>query len=73
MVKAFVEGHEVQVSDWVCFKSDIEQSGRITKIEEDGWNRKERLLTLVNENGFDGEYIGGDTITKVWASDCWIN
>jgi hypothetical protein len=73
MNSVIIEGKEVKVGDWVGFKSDIEQSGRIIKIEVDGWNRQERLLTLVNESGFDGEYIGGDGITTVWASECWVN
>ena len=44
---------------------DIEQTGRITHI--DG-NR----LTLENPYGFDGGYIGGQTVTTEMADDCWI-
>lgn len=62
---AMVDGKRVEVGDWVCFKCDIEQGGRITRIVG---NR----LTLENENGFDGEYIGGEYTTVVDARDCWI-
>lgn len=62
---AIVEGKIVKVGDWVGFKSDIEQSGKIIKI-------KGKELTLENLNGFSGDYIGGQTITVELASDCWI-
>ena len=55
----------VKVGDYVCFKCDIEQSGRISKIDGD-------RLTLVSEYGFQGHYIGGDTTTVERASDCWV-
>jgi len=29
---ATVDGQRVQVGDWVCFKSDIEQSGKIEAV-----------------------------------------
>jgi hypothetical protein len=56
---------EVKVGDYVCFKSDVEQSGRITRI--DGNN-----LELSNDNGFSGGYIGGRRTTWEHASDCWL-
>jgi len=56
----------VKVGDYVGFKCDIEQGGKIIKIEGNS-------LTLQNENGFSGEYIGGDTITVEQASDCWVD
>ena len=56
----------VSVGDWVCFKSDIEQSGLIVAI---GHNEE---LCLENESGFSGGYIGGQTSTMVFASDCWV-
>lgn len=62
---AIVEGKIVKVGDWVGFKSDIEQSGKIIKI-------KGKELTLENLNGFSGDYIGGQTTTVELASDCWI-
>lgn len=63
---AYVEGKEVKVGDWVCFKSDIEQSGKIVEI-------RGNMLYLENENGFSGDYIGGETFTTELASDCWID
>jgi len=62
---AMVEGRTVKVGDWVCFKSDVEQSGKITRISGD-------RLTLENPNGFQGGYIGGQEITTQMAGDCWI-
>ena len=68
-MKALVEGQEVKVGDWVCFKSDIEQSGKIVAIKKSYMGT---ALTLENLNGFNGGYIGGDTITTEEASDCWL-
>ncbi len=63
---ATVEGQRVQVGDWVSFKSDIEQSGKIEAILTGN------KLVLTNPNGFQGDYIGGLETTTQWASDCWI-
>ena len=64
---AKVEGHTVQLGDWVSFKSDIEQSGRIVKINGD-------ILTLeAGPNGFQGDYIGGEQITTEYTWDCWLD
>jgi hypothetical protein len=58
------------VGDWVCFKSDIEQSGRIVGFQQ---SRSYHLeLLLENPNGFDGGYIGGETRTSVLARDVWV-
>jgi hypothetical protein len=62
---AQVDGQRVQVGDWVSFKCDIEQCGKITRIEGD-------RLTLENPNGFEGDYIGGQEKTIQSARDCWI-
>jgi hypothetical protein len=59
---------EVKVGDYVGFKSDIEQCGKITKITRTHHSYE---LTLSNPNGFDGEYIGGQTITTETADRCW--
>ena len=64
---ALVEGQRVQVGDWVSFKSDIEQSGRIEAILSG--NR----LVLTNPNGFQGDYIGGLETTVQRAVDCWLD
>ena len=65
---AMVDGVKVKVGDWVCFKSDIEQSGKIVQIKK-GFGD---TLVLENANGFQGDYIGGDTRTQVSARDCWV-
>jgi hypothetical protein len=68
-MKAIVDGQEVQVGDWVGFKSDIEQSGKIVEIKSSYMGAS---LVLENTSGFSGGYIGGDTITTELASDCWV-
>lgn len=65
-----VEGQEVKIGDRVGFKSDIEQSGRIVGIYKDG--HYPATLVLENPNGFEGGYIGGQTITEEYADDCWV-
>ena len=65
-----VEGVTVKIGDWVCFKSDIEQSGKIVDIKKSYMGVS---LTLENTSGFLGDYIGGQTITTELASDCWID
>tara|TARA_R110000765_G_scaffold292640_3_gene388197 strand:+ start:394 stop:600 length:207 start_codon:yes stop_codon:yes gene_type:complete len=62
------EGRIVKVGDCVEFKSDIEQSGRITKIQRSMYGTG-GVLTI--EGNFIGEYIGGRTTTVVDAQDCW--
>lgn len=71
MTTATVEGKIVKVGDHVGFKSDIEQYGKIIAIKADRY--RGAILVLENKNGFDGEYIGGETITEVDARDCWID
>lgn len=63
---AIVDGKRVQVGDWVSFKCDIEQSGKIEAILSG--NR----LVLTNPNGFEGDYIGGSETTIQSARDCWM-
>lgn len=69
MKSAMVDGQEVQVGDYVSFKSDIEQSGQIVEIKQ---SYTGKALVLENKHGFHGDYIGGDTITTQLARDCWI-
>ena len=52
--------HEIKIGDWVCFKSDIEQSGKVIRIHQRNgdwitWNKREidYVLVLENENGFN--------------------
>jgi hypothetical protein len=68
-MKALVDGQEVQVGDYVSFKSDIEQCGQIVEIKQ---SYTGKALVLENKHGFQGGYIGGDTITTELARDCWI-
>lgn len=67
---ATVEGQTVKIGDWVGFKSDIEQSGKIVAIKQ---TYAGTSLTLENTSGFSGDYIGGETITTELARDCWID
>jgi hypothetical protein len=60
----YEEEFEVQVGDWVGFKSDIEQSGKVIRINS-------QWAVLENKDGFIGEYIGGDTITDVPTERLW--
>lgn len=64
-----IDGHTLRVGDGVCFKCDIEQCGTIIEIVRGQFGT---TLTVENINGFDGGYIGGETITDVQASDCWV-
>jgi hypothetical protein len=66
---AIVEDARVGLGDYVGFKSDIEQSGKIVEIKK---TYAGVSLVLENLNGFSGDYIGGDTITTVLARDCWL-
>lgn len=67
MQTAKVEGNVVKVGDYVCFKSDYEQCGKIVEII-----RGTTLVLFKDENGFGGDYIGGENYTRVDARDCWI-
>ena len=60
------EEHNIEVDDWVGFKSDVEQYGKIKSIQ-----RGRQTLILVNKDGFEGDYIGGDTETMVGFEDVW--
>ena len=63
------DGREVHKGDWVCFKSDVEQTGKITHIAD---TAQGILLTLHSRYGFQGDYIGGQEITTQLAGDCWV-
>lgn len=60
------DGNVIKVGQGIGFKSDIEQWGKVTKI--DG-----RSITIESqsESGFSGEYIGGQTIIVEDADRCW--
>ena len=63
---ARVDGKVVEIGDFVGFKSDIEQYGKIVKISGN-------QLVLKASSTFDGEYIGGEEFTTVDAERCWID
>lgn len=65
---ARVEGQQVQVGDWVSFKSDVEQSGKIDAIISGN-----RLVLKPGANGFQGAYLEGLETTIVRAEDCWLD
>ncbi len=67
---AYVDGQGVGIGDWVSFKSDVEQSGQIVKIKNSLFGGTE--LVLENFNGFQGDYIGGQTQTVVRTEECWM-
>jgi len=67
---AIVDGQEVNIGDRVCFKCDIEQSGTIIKIKKDLMGRK--VLVLGSDYGFEGGYIGGETVHSELAEECWV-
>jgi len=69
MAAASVDGKQVKVGDVVGFKCDIEQYGKIVEIK----SGRRPVLVLENEDGFDGEYIGGETKTEMDADDCWLD
>ena len=60
---------KVSVGDWVEFKCDIEQGGCITKITTN--ENAMVTLHLENQNGFDGDYIGGETETTIDLGDAY--
>jgi hypothetical protein len=70
--KHTIEDKTVKVGDWVGFKCDIEQSGRILEIRAgDKWRGPE-LLLAPPEGGFDGDYIKLSDRHLIDASDCWV-
>lgn len=64
------DGSVVQVGDAVSFKSDYEQVGTLVSVKRDMFNNL--ILTLqADEEGFGGDYIGGEEYTQERAKDCW--
>jgi len=64
---AKVDGSIVRIGDIVSFKSDIEQCGKIIKINGDIL-----VLESTRPEGFSGDYIGGSDRTQEYCWDCWI-
>ena len=71
-MKITIDGNEVGIGDSVGFKSDIEQGGKIIAIKKARYGSGYDL-TLENKFGFEGDYIGGDTVTVVNSRDCWTS
>ncbi len=59
-----------KIGDTVCFKSDVEQCGKVKQIRRSQFGKIELVLT--SEYGFHGDYIGGSHQTVELASECWI-
>jgi hypothetical protein len=70
-MSALVDGKVVNVGDFVCFKSDYEQCGKIVAIKPSNWGSG-KVLVLENPNGFGGDYLRYATRTEELASDCWV-
>ena len=62
----------MKVGDIVCFKSDYEQCGRIVKVTQSMMGSKVFVLESTSDEGFSGDYIGGQMRTQELASDCWV-
>lgn len=62
---------KVYIGDSVSFKSDVEQTGRVTAIKR---ARYSDILTLkaFHDSGFEGDYIEGQEYTEQMASECWV-
>ena len=60
------ETFEIKVGDWVGFKCDIEQEGKVKSI-----HRSRNTLIVENDYGFYGDYIGGDTEALISFEDAW--
>ena len=69
--KCSVDGQTVTIGDVVGFKSDHEQCGVISNMKRNSFGQV--ILTLEDEDGFSGDYIGGQTTTDVLACECWID
>jgi hypothetical protein len=73
MQTAKVSGNDVvKVGQYVCFKSDYEQTGKVAKIRTNMFGRTELVLTTDSDEGFGGDYLCGSNTTVELASDCWV-
>jgi len=67
---AKVDGKEVVVGNWVCFKSGYERSGKIVAINGPS------LLVAYEDEEYDEEYDEylscGETSAWVDADRCWL-
>ena len=70
-MKVKVDGGLVGVGDFVCFKSDYEQCGKVVAMKPSQWGQGYDLV-IENPNGFGGEYLRYATRTVERAADCWV-
>jgi hypothetical protein len=66
------DGSVVKVGDYVCFKSDYEQCGKVTKIAHGMFGGVMLTIASGSDEGFGGDYIGGAETTVQSAEDCWV-
>jgi len=71
-VYAIVEKEKVFIGDIVNFKCDVEQYGKIKAIKKVG-SDYELTLESTSDEGFEGDFIGGDLTTTMKASECWLS
>ena len=60
----------VKIGDYVYFKSDTEQCGKVTKIHRASYGPG-YLFTVVNPDGFPGDYLRYETTTEVASDRIW--
>jgi len=56
----------IKKGDYVGFKRDVEQCGCVKKIQG-------TELTLTSSDGFNGNYIGGQTEIQIDAKQVWLD
>jgi len=61
---------ELKIGMAVCFKSDVEQCGVITKIYRE--NGKISVMVRHMGNGFEGDYLQDQDTTILSLDDIWI-
>lgn len=71
-VYAIVEKEKVFIGDIVSFKCDVEQYGKIKQIKKVG-SDYELTIESTSDEGFEGDFIGGDLTTTMKASECWLD
>ena len=69
---ATVSGQVVKVGQYVCFKSDYEQCGKVTKIARGMFGGVMLSIASTSDGGFGGDYLCGAEATVQNAEDCWV-
>ena len=65
-MKIKVEGGEVGVGDYVCFKWDIEQCAKVVHVTPSS------ITVVAPADGFDGGYAYGATHKTLDPDECWV-